>query len=437
MRDHTLERLTVPAHVWALPEMTKALGAEEPDIGEMLRLISKYTGASQTRLCIATSLAQSDLSMYISGKRRLRDFAKFKRLADALGIPDAQRVLLGLAPKGAEQSLDGKMERPPAPAPKLTPLEPPSTGVHAPEREADDRSIVDTSDPDAVMEIVESFAVAETCFGGGHAFGMLEQYLQGHISMLLRGVRYGDKKHGLLSAAARGYHLAALMSIDDGRSRDATSFFRQSLEIAEDIGNHLQIAQTRVCMSNVAFHISNGRRALALAQSALSDGRRLTPRMFSILYCAEARGYALLSEDKAAIRSIAASERALKDSTSSDEPAWLDYFDAERWRAETGQTFHLMNHPREAQDLLVAGIPAPPENRQRAFYMILLAQSYTQSGELERACSIVDKALEHVRAIRSDLCRRELFNLRRDILRHRQLPGVRQLLEELGNCLEQ
>src|SRR5215213_4949070 len=81
-----------PPGLWERAEMRTALS--ERDIGTVIRIFRKWTGASQTDISVLTGIPQPDVSALERGIRHVTAMEVFERIADGLGIP---RVLLGLA----------------------------------------------------------------------------------------------------------------------------------------------------------------------------------------------------------------------------------------------------------------------------------------------------------------------------------------------------
>jgi tetratricopeptide (TPR) repeat protein len=99
MASRMLEPLQIPAGFWTWDSVCTAL--DERDIGELFRLLRRYTGVSQTRIGIAVGMPQSQVSLIMStGPRRRHVTAHdvFARIADGLAMPDHARRRLGLAP---------------------------------------------------------------------------------------------------------------------------------------------------------------------------------------------------------------------------------------------------------------------------------------------------------------------------------------------------
>jgi hypothetical protein len=81
-----------PPGLWERAEMRAALS--ERDIGAVVRIFRRWTGASQTDVSVLTGVPQPDVSDLERGVRHVTAMEVFERFADGLGIP---RPLLGLA----------------------------------------------------------------------------------------------------------------------------------------------------------------------------------------------------------------------------------------------------------------------------------------------------------------------------------------------------
>lgn len=80
---------------WDRAEVSEALQAQ--DMGRLFSLLRQYCGLSQTDIGTLTEMSQGRVSKIIQGVR-VEQFALIKRIADGLGMPDASRMELGLAP---------------------------------------------------------------------------------------------------------------------------------------------------------------------------------------------------------------------------------------------------------------------------------------------------------------------------------------------------
>jgi transcriptional regulator with XRE-family HTH domain len=93
---------SIPEQFWERAEVRDVLARRSPDgsrdIGGLLRLINRRTGTSQTKIGAAVGLEQGYISKIINGQRTVVSIDVLERLANGLGMTDAARMLLGLAP---------------------------------------------------------------------------------------------------------------------------------------------------------------------------------------------------------------------------------------------------------------------------------------------------------------------------------------------------
>jgi transcriptional regulator with XRE-family HTH domain len=86
--------LALPDSFWATTSMTELLANR--DVGQLLRLVQKQTGASQTQIGVAAGLSQAQVSEIMSGARRVTSIDVFARIVAGLKMPDPYRTLLFL-----------------------------------------------------------------------------------------------------------------------------------------------------------------------------------------------------------------------------------------------------------------------------------------------------------------------------------------------------
>src|SRR5215213_5831156 len=81
-----------PPGLWERADMRAALS--QRDMGAVIRIFRRWTGASQTDISVLTGVPQPDVSDLERETRHVTALEVFERIADGLSIP---RVLLGLA----------------------------------------------------------------------------------------------------------------------------------------------------------------------------------------------------------------------------------------------------------------------------------------------------------------------------------------------------
>jgi hypothetical protein len=91
------EPFTIPDPFWQLPEVIDAL--RKRHIGRLLLLVHQHSGATQTQMGVACGTTQPKINAIVHGKQTVEELAVFERYAAGLGMPDAARILLGLAPR--------------------------------------------------------------------------------------------------------------------------------------------------------------------------------------------------------------------------------------------------------------------------------------------------------------------------------------------------
>jgi transcriptional regulator with XRE-family HTH domain len=89
---------------WRRADICDALRSR--DAAAILRFAQHQTGASQSRIAAAIGIGQGRVNELFNGKRAVVRLDLFERIADGLNMPDAARMLLGLAPATARQADD-------------------------------------------------------------------------------------------------------------------------------------------------------------------------------------------------------------------------------------------------------------------------------------------------------------------------------------------
>ena len=102
VRVRDVGSVVVPPLLWQHPDMRAALEAR--DLGRLLRLVTKYAGATQGELANALGRTQPEVSRYMRGNRRAVSLEVWEAVADGLGMPDMARCALGLAPATVGES---------------------------------------------------------------------------------------------------------------------------------------------------------------------------------------------------------------------------------------------------------------------------------------------------------------------------------------------
>jgi hypothetical protein len=105
MASSACDPLRIPAGFWRRDDVGNAL--DHRDIGALFRLLTRNTGASQTRIGTATGMPQGTVCLILNDKRVVSAIDVLERIADGLALPDEARLRLGLAPRGGLLGLTG------------------------------------------------------------------------------------------------------------------------------------------------------------------------------------------------------------------------------------------------------------------------------------------------------------------------------------------
>jgi hypothetical protein len=122
--------IAIPDSFWERAAVTEALRSR--DMGRFFKLVTQYTGASQTRIGIACGMSQGKVSDIQRGESEVRHLAVFEQIADGLDLPDPARIDLGLAPRAPIPRRDTPATFPPRTSPGLLTLD------HEDEQQEDD-----------------------------------------------------------------------------------------------------------------------------------------------------------------------------------------------------------------------------------------------------------------------------------------------------------
>lgn len=264
---------------------------------------------------------------------------------------------------------------------------------------------ISLSDVETIRETVNHFRGLEQRFGGGGRLrNQVVRYLQGEVSAALDGsfsVAVGQEWFGAVSELTR---LVGYMSFDAGRHALAQRYYVESLGLAHAAADPIQSALTLSCMSFQEVHLGEGRQAVALARVALlSDRSALTPALTSMLHAIEARGLALLGEERACTEALRRAESELDRSSPGEEPAWLRYFPPAELSHHAAHCMRDLSHPTDAYHLAAAALAGYGESavRSRGFARTVQATALLQQREVDAACDAAADALDIAGRVRS------------------------------------
>ncbi|WP_425413030.1 helix-turn-helix domain-containing protein [Micromonospora citrea] len=467
-----LDHLRIPGEFWSRERVRDVLRVR--DIGVLFRLLSRHTGASQTRIGAAVGLEQGYVSRIIAG-RKVTSIDVLERIADGCGMPDEARMMLGLAPRqrschrdmavgpngresdvpvnqswredirAAMQLWEGDVNRRDMlrqavfssagyTLPALRWFTAPTSQPVA----QNGRRTVGQPDIDTIQEMATTYRRLDNQYGGGHNRDTVARYLHHEVTPLVTEGRY-DPTTGrrLLAAVVELAQLAGWQAYDMAEHGLAQRYLTHALDLAratEDVGLGAEIL---AAMSHQATYLGHTATGVDLARAARQTAHRagLTVLAAEALVM-EAHAHAAARDERACATALHHAERALDRADRSSDPQWLGYFDEAYLFAKFGHCFHALGQNQRAERFAARSLRMDERYvRGKAFNLVLLASIHAQQGEPERASAIGTEALTLTSQLRSARAVRYLRDLQTQLTTHRRLPAVRHFVTRVDVVL--
>lgn len=295
---------------------------------------------------------------------------------------------------------------------------------------------VGDSDVEAVRAMTAALTDLDHRFGSGHVRPVVVHYLNSVVSGLLAGSYREAVGRRLFGAVARLTELAGYMAIDTGQPGLAQRYYIQALRLAQASGDRGYGGYVLAAsMSHLAAQLGNPREIAQLARAAQEGARgQVPPRAQAMFYAAEARGHALLGDDRTcqavAGRALTALEHAGdgENEVSGDDPDWIAHFDRAYLADELAHCYRDLGRPEAAARHAGEALEGHPESRarRRAIGLVLLATAQVQAREVEEACQTGTRAVELLGTLRSSRGAEYLDDLQQRLEPYGNEPAVRE-----------
>ncbi|WP_377270722.1 transcriptional regulator [Peterkaempfera sp. SMS 1(5)a] len=270
-------------------------------------------------------------------------------------------------------------------------------------------------------------------FGSGHVRPLVVHYLNSVVSGLLTGSYREETGRRLFSAVARLTELAGYMAVDTGQPGLAQRYYIQALRLAQAAGDRGYGGYVLAAsMSHLAATLGNPREIAQLARAAQEGARgAATPTAMAMFYAAEARGHALMGDDRSCRLVAAKAVDAMGRSRPEEDPDWIAHFDEAYLADELAHCHRDLEQGREAERQARAALARHPETRvrRRAVDLVLLATAQLQQRELEEACETGAQAVELLSGLRSNRGEEYLEDFRQRLEPFREQRVVREFHE--------
>ncbi|MFF0740849.1 transcriptional regulator [Streptomyces sp. NPDC004111] len=295
-------------------------------------------------------------------------------------------------------------------------------------------SRVGASDVAAVRATTAALVELDHKFGSGHVRPIVVHYLNSVVSGLLSGSYREATGRELFAAVARLTELAGYMAVDTGQPGLAQRYYIQALRLAQAAGDRGYGGYVLAAsMSHLAAQLGNPREIAQLARAAQEGARgRVTPRTEAMFYAAEARGHALLGDERTcgaiAAKAQAAMELAYDEGDSGDDPVWIAHFDQAYLADELAHCHRDLGQADAAARRARESVAGHPEGkvRRRAIGLVLLASAQVQQREIEEACRTGARAVELLGTLRSNRGAEYLEDFQQRLEPYREEAAVRE-----------
>ncbi|MFJ2744238.1 transcriptional regulator [Streptomyces sp. NPDC087440] len=295
-------------------------------------------------------------------------------------------------------------------------------------------SRVGPSDVEAVRATTQALQTLDHRFGAGHVRPIVVHYLNSVVSGLLSGSYRESVGRELFGAVARLTELAGYMAVDTGQPGLAQRYYIQALRLAQAAGDRGYGGYVLAAsMSHLAAQLGNPREIAQLARAAQEGARgRVTPRAEAMFYAAEARGHALLGDERTcgavAAKAQSAMEKAHDEGESGDDPTWIAHFDQAYLADELAHCHRDLGQADAAARRAQESLAGHPDSRvrRRAIGLVLLASAQVQQREVEQACHTGTRAVELLGTLRSNRGAEYLEDFQQRLAPYRDEPSVRE-----------
>lgn len=305
----------VPDLFWRRPEVVSVL--RERDIGKLLALVHDRIGATQTQLATACGMVQPKISALVRGESRVEKLVVFERFADALDMPDAARVHLGLAPHEPRPSGPGGAHRQPFPG--IPGGQPDIVSAAAHEASADPLTVVTAVDPQSMEWLVaESLEVARAANRSPLDTLTAAKHVRDQALELGGRTRRPAVLTELYAICGQATALMASGAFDLNRWDESATLAKSAIAYAALAGHDSLQAWTY----GLAALLANWRNEPDLALRHFEHGMKVSPPgapRVRLRYIAS-RSYALLADSESVADVLAAARRDQDDADHYPDP---------------------------------------------------------------------------------------------------------------------
>ncbi|RJL31812.1 helix-turn-helix domain-containing protein [Bailinhaonella thermotolerans] len=296
MPGSAFEPIRLPEWVWHQDEVRDVL--RRRDFGALFELAAKY-GVTQTQLSAMTGIPQGRISQYKNSRVQINKFDVIETIADALGLPDDARMLLGLAPLHPEIAKRNTEEE----------------ARHAQHEELRARLNAASSIDLALAELMATETDQLRRLDRRLGAPALADKLRAHVNQVETALRHGVRpgvRRALARVLAETSSLAGWHAIDMCALADAWEHYERAKAAAREAEDLSVLAHVSGEQAYVLIDLGRPAEAVELLQDLNAGYRnRLPGRLQCWLAAAEAEAAAVLGDEATCRTALEHAERAL------------------------------------------------------------------------------------------------------------------------------
>ncbi|MDR7277708.1 hypothetical protein J2S41_004486 [Catenuloplanes atrovinosus] len=227
--------------------------------------------------------------------------------------------------------------------------------------------------------------------------------------------------------------LAGYEAVDLGVDGLAQQHYLRALDLMTRTGNHVYGGYLiAVSLAHLALHCGDEQQALRLATAGLrGTGDRATPAVRAAFRTVQARAYARRRDESACATALLRAEADLARSNRADEPYWIGYFGEADFADEKAHCFFDLGlyglTRRETRTALT--LLSTDRVRRIGIDTALQASALARGGELDEACSVARRAIDHMGGLASFRAGHRIVLMLAELQPYAHLPQVRDVIE--------
>ncbi|WP_249645122.1 helix-turn-helix domain-containing protein [Nocardia sputi] len=394
--------------------------------GEVIRRIRKSVGMTQTELGALINFSQPAVSHLERGGPASHDVRVLRLVARALQVPLAILVVesdqeadvdrRNFFRAGALGSVGATMSVP-APANAASA----SSGK------------VGASDVEAIVDSVNQIHELDLVVGGDRLCRVAANQVRYVEQLLDQGSYTETVGRALTSAAAEMMTAAGWVHYDAGRLDDARRYYADAANAANAAGDGIAAAHA---LGNASFLMASRpgddakgnplavQYAQAGARASLRDGG---PKLRALMAIREVEAHGVRRDKSAMAAAISRAHRAY-ESTRGHDPDWVYLPEAEFVGGIGWAQMRLGEHSQATSNLQAAVESSSAWPRERAAWQIHLAENFTTSGDVARACSLLADNYDTIAGLASTRLHQRIDAIANLVRTHAAVPEVREFL---------